>query len=284
MEPIIAVLYDFDRTLCTRDMQDYSFIPSIGMETKEFWNEANSLARDKNMDGILAYMYTMLKKARDINEPIRREDLVAKGHSIEFYDGVRDWFGRINSFGESCGVKIEHYVLSSGLTEIIEGSGIAKEFTKIFACEFLYNDADEAVWPKTAVNYTSKTQFVYRINKGILDISNDFDLNRSMPEEDRRVLFTNMIYLGDGMSDVPCMKMVKAYGGSSVAIYTDSGRDKAADLLRHGRVDFMEAADYREGHGLDRTIKNIIRKMAADTLLRFEHGRQISSLEDGCKE
>lgn len=116
-------------------------------------------------------------------------------------------------------MQVEHYVISSGMKEIIEGTEISKNFKSIFACEFLYDESGNAVWPKTDVNYTNKTQFVYRINKGVLDVANDVDLNRSMPEDSKRVPFCNMIYIGDGLSDVPCMKMMKAYGGYSIAVY-----------------------------------------------------------------
>ncbi len=280
MQPIIAILYDFDRTLCTREMQEYSFIPSIGMQSREFWDMANSFAYEKKMDGILSYMYTMMRTSKEMGRPITRDELVEKGAGIEFFDGVREWFARINIFGASLGVSVEHYVLSSGLREIIEGSGIAGEFKQVFASEFLYDERGEAVWPKTAVNYTSKTQFIYRINKGIMDISNDADLNRSTPETERRVRFTNMIYLGDGMSDVPCMKMVKSYGGVSVAVYSDAGSSLAGDLMRHGRVDFIQEADYTEGSGLDTTIKNVIIQMAANTRLFEEHERQLGMIDD----
>ena len=171
--PIIALMYDFDRTLCTRDMQEFSFIPSLGMDSGAFWDFTNVLGTREHMDSILAYMYAMMRISADKGKPLRREQLVRMGESVEFFDGVREWFGRINRFGEECGADIEHYVISSGMKEIIEGTAIAKEFKSIFACEFLYDEKGSAVWPKTDVNYTNKTQFVYRINKGVLDVAND---------------------------------------------------------------------------------------------------------------
>lgn len=272
--PIIAIMYDFDRTLCTRDMQEYQFIPSLGMEASEFWKDANGLAHREQMDGILAYMYVMIMRAKEKGIELSRDKLVSMGNKIELFPGVDEWFDRINEYGRMQNVKIEHYVISSGLKEIIQGSKINNAFTEIFASEFYYGDDDNAVWPKAAVNYTNKTQFVYRINKGVLDISNDVDLNKSMPEDSKRVRFSNMIYIGDGLSDVPCMKMVKAYGGSSIAVYQNGEKEKVDELLTKGRVDFTYPADYRENSGIDITVKNIIRKMSIEETLFVENVKQ----------
>ena len=276
--PIIAFLYDFDKTLCTTDMQDYAFIPSLGYTPGEFWGIANSFGRKNRMDGLLAYMYTMIDECRKKNIRLDRDYLVSCGRSIELFPGVKDWFARINAFGAQQGVQVEHYVLSSGLKEIIEGSGISHEFKEIYACEFLYNEDGLAYWPKLDVNFTNKTQFVYRINKGVLDIANDKDLNASMPDDSKRIPFTNMIYVGDGLSDVPCMKMMRAYGGQAVAVYQDGNRPGVEDLLAKGRVDFIFPADYSEGTMLDTTMKNIIRKMAITDLLAEENQEQLRRL------
>ena len=272
--PIIAFLYDFDKTLCTTDMQDYSFIPSLGYTPKEFWAIANEFGWGNHMDALLAYMYTMIDECRKKNIRLERDYLVRCGNGIVLFPGVRDWFARINAFGAELGVEVEHYVLSSGLKEIIEGSGIAHEFKEIYACEFLYGGDGLAMWPKLDVNFTNKTQFVYRINKGVLDVANDRDLNASMPDDSKRVPFTNMIYVGDGLSDVPCMKMMRAYGGQAVAVYQDSNRAAVENLLSGGRVDFIFPADYREGTILDATMKNILRKMAISEALNEENAAQ----------
>ena len=274
MKPIIALLYDFDKTLCTTDMQNYAFIPALGMTPPEFWKIANDFGRENHMDGLLAYMYTMIEECRKRDIRLDREFLIRCGRAVELFPGVREWFGRINEFGAALGVEIEHYVLSSGLAEIIEGSGIRHEFKKVYACEFLYNDRGLASWPKLDVNFTNKTQFIYRINKGVLDVSDDRRLNSSMPDDSRRVPFTNMIYIGDGLSDVPCMKMTRAYGGQAIAVYQDSNRQAVEELLHRSRVDFIFPADYREGTGLDKTVKNIIRKMAITDALAEENARQ----------
>ena len=280
-KPIIALLYDFDKTLCTQDMQNYAFIPSLGMKPAEFWQEANTFGWREHMDGILAYMYTMLRKSREKGLSITREQLVEMGRSIVLFPGVQDWFRRINEFGRTQGVEIEHYILSSGLREIIEGSGISHEFKEIYASEFYYDETGTPVWPKLDVNFTAKTQFVYRINKGVLDVANDRDLNASMPDDSKRVPFTNMIYVGDGLSDVPCMKMMRSYGGQAIAVYQPESRTAVEELLQKGRVDFIFPADYREGTGLDATVKNIIRKMAVTDLLAEEHAGQMNQIGKG---
>ena len=280
-KPIVAFLYDFDKTLCTTDMQDYAFIPSLGMTPAEFWSEANRFGCENRMDGILAYMYTMIGEAERRNRPFTRSDLVEKGRGIVLFPGVKDWFSRINAYGEQQGVEVEHYVISSGLREIIEGSSISGQFKEIYASEFYYDETGRPVWPKLAVNFTAKTQFVYRINKGVLDVSNDRDLNASMPDDSKRVPFTNMIYIGDGLSDVPCMKMMRAYGGQAIAVYQQSNRMGVEDLLAKARVDFIFPADYSAGTALEDTVINMIRRIAITDFLTEENAQQLQSIGRG---
>ena len=261
-KPIVAIMYDFDKTLCTKDMQEYTFIPNVGLTPIEFWAESNQLAKEKKMDGILAYMHVMLEKAHAARQSICREEFVKMGKDLEFFPGVTEWFGRINKIGNELDLKIEHYIISSGLHEIIEGSSIYNQFSDVFACEYLYDENNVACWPKNAVNYTTKTQFLFRINKGVLDISNDNDLNTYTPEDDRRVPFRNMIYIGDGLTDVPCMKLVKINGGYSIAVYQKGKRAKVENLITNNRVNFIEPADYSEGSSLDETVNCILAKMS----------------------
>ena len=270
-KPIVAIMYDFDKTLCTRDMQEYTFIPSLGMQPDDFWSGTGEIASKEQMDSVLTYMYCMITESQQSGKPFTREDLVECGKHIEYLPGVEEWFERVNRYGEEAGVKVEHYVLSSGLKEIIEGSSIAKFFKKIFASEFLYDSATgNPIWAKMAVNYTNKTQFVYRINKGVLDISNNVDVNASRPDDDRRVYFNNMIYIGDGLTDVPCMKLVKQSGGHSIALYQNGQKDKVQPLLIHERVDWIFEADYRKGQALDQAMHDLISKLGVDnTLIRL---------------
>lgn len=275
--PVAAILYDFDKTLCTRDMQEYSFIPDLGITPKSFWAEAGKLS-DGGMDKILAYMYLMLKKARDADKPVRRENFVSLGKDIDFFPGVVEWFDRINAYGESRNVSVEHYIISSGLKEIIEGSRISDRFRKIYACEFHYDANGVADWPLVSVNFTTKTQFLFRINKGVLDFSDDEALNRFVPEEERPVPFSNMIYIGDGMTDVPCMKLVKSNGGHSIAVYGKGKRKKVEDLLEHRRVDFVSEADYSAKGELDSLVRRIIDRMSVVNDLHDRHISQLRSI------
>jgi len=278
-KPIIAIMYDFDKTLCTKDMQEYSFIPDVNMRPEEFWNESNILAREKKMDGILAYMYLMIEKAHIAKKSIRRDSFVSMGKALEFFPGVCDWFARTNSIGKDLGIKVEHYILSSGLKEIIEGSKICKHFKEVFACEFLYDENNVACWPKNVVNYTTKTQFLFRINKGVLDISDDVSLNKYTPEDDRAIPFRNMIYIGDGLTDVPCMRLVKANGGFSIAVYQNKQKAKVEDLLRYGRVDYILPADYSANSDLDKTIRDILCKMAMTDSLKRKSNIQMNAIK-----
>ena len=244
--PIIALLYDYDKTLCTQDMQNYGFIPSLGMAPEDFWRLANAFGWREKMDGILAYMYTMIVQCREKGVPFTRDTLRRHGRNIAFFPGVTDWFDRITRFGESLQVDVEHYVISSGLREIIEGSAIAGCFKEIYASEFYYDEAGRPAWPKLAVNFTAKTQFVYRINKGVLD--------------------------------VPCMKMMRSYGGQAIAVYQPVNRPGVEQLLRDGRVDYIFPADYREGTALEETIQDIIRRMAVSHRLEETSAGQLRAV------
>lgn len=277
-KPIIALMYDFDKTLCGKDMQDYSFIPSIGMNSSEFWQEANKLATKTNMDKILAYMYLMIKTAKKNDVPITKEAFTKLGEEVVLLKGVKGWFERINAYGKVYDVEIEHYILSSGLSEIIEGTPIAKHFKRIYACQFHYNERGNADWPQQAVNYTTKTQFLFRISKGVLDVMDDFTLNSSISEEDRRIPYHNMIYIGDGLTDVPCMRLVKERGGESIAIYHRNEKQVVNKLLKEGRVNYTCPADYTNGSMLDTIVKKIIQKMAISQELINTHESQMKEV------
>lgn len=273
---VIAIMYDFDKTLCGKDMQEYTFIPNLGLEALEFWKEADILRKDNKMDQVLAYMYLMFKKMVDNNRSLKRQYLNDMGKNIELFPGVEEWFIRINEYGKEHGMEIEHYIISSGLKEIIEGTSIGKYFKEIYASEFYYNEDGNAVWPRIAVNYTNKTQFLSRINKGVLDISDDASLNKKMLDNDRRISTSNMIYIGDGYTDVPCMKLTKDGGGISIAVYTDKTENTAESLLSDERINYMTLADYREGSEIDKIVKKTIEAMALNTELKNITYRQTS--------
>lgn len=272
---IIALIYDFDKTLCDRDMQEYSFIPNLGLTPTEFWSETDKLAKENKMDKILACMYMMLKKSNELEKPLKRENFNKLGNTIEFYKGIEDWFKRINNYGEQIGVTVEHYIISSGNKEIIEGTPIGKYFKEIYASEFLYNKEGIAVWPAMSVNYTTKTQFLSRINKGVLDVSEDNILNAKMLDENRRISTKNMIYIGDGFTDIPSMRMVREKGGYSIAVYQKDKTDTVKTLLKEDRVDYITEADYRENSQIDIIIKEMILNMKINTNLREKHKEQL---------
>lgn len=274
--PVLAVCYDFDKTLSPDDMQAQGYIQSVGYDVADFWREANALAVRNDMDGNLAYLYKMVQEAEG-NLVLNRKALEEYGAKVALYPGVEDWFGRIDAYGRERGVCVEHYIISSGLKEMIEGTSIARRgcFKKIYASAFYYNERGVAKWPAQAVNFTNKTQFLFRIEKGVLDV-NDPAVNDYFPPEDLRVPFRNMVYLGDSETDIPCMKLVTVNGGHAIGVYPEGGdREKVRRLLRDGRIRYFAAADYREGRELDGLLKHIIDKTAAYEALERKH------IEDG---
>ena len=268
-KPIVALIYDFDGTLAPGNMQEYSFINAVGRQKDEFWAETHEMAKDQDSDGVLIYMLLMLEEAKKKGIKLTRKKLRTYGKDITFFDGVETWFGRINEIGEKEGVIVEHYINSSGLLEIMEGTRIAKEFKAIFASSFYYDKDGCAIWPASAVNYTNKTQFLFKINKGILNIHDSEKINSSVPEEEKRVSFSNMIYFGDGETDVPCMKLTRQLGGTSIAVYNNSEASQtvARRLFEQNRVSFTCPADYTEGSLVEEIVTKLIRKIKADDAL-----------------
>ncbi len=263
----IALIYDFDGTLAAGNMQEYDFIPAVGKSNREFWSEANSLAEQQDADQILTYMARMLQEAQAKGLSLRREAFQESGRKVTFYPGVEQWFERIDRYGAERGIRILHYINSSGLKEIIEGTAIADRFRKIYACSFLYNVDGIAYWPAVAVNYTNKTQFIFKINKGVESVYDTKLVNRYMKESSRPVPFSRMIYVGDGTTDIPCMRLVKNFGGHSIAVYdpTDKGkRGEMNTLIRDNRVNHVCPADYSDGSEIDTVVKTIIDKCDAD--------------------
>ena len=271
-KPTIALMYDFDKTLCDQDMQNYAFIPNLGMTADEFWGEVETFRKKNYMEGILGYMYYTMHKCKEKNIPFTREYLQEVGKDIRFYKGVQNWFDRINKYGESIGVKIEHYVISSGIKEIIEGSSIKDKFKKIFACQYYFDESGNAVWPRIAINYTQKTQYVFRISKGIYDETDNKRVNDKMGE--RVIPYTNMIYFGDGITDIPCMTLIKKQGGISIAVYPKGQKNKVTDLLLDNRVNYISPADYQEGGDLDSLVKCIIQEMNLSHILELKQKQQ----------
>ena len=271
--PVVAICYDFDKTLSPDDMQAQGYIQSVGYNVPDFWKKSNSLASDNEMDQNLAYMYTM-KQESEGKVLFTKEKLAEYGASVQLFPGVEQWFERIREYGKSQGVIVEHYIISSGLKEMIEGTSVAKAgaFEKIYASSFYYNEKGVAVWPAQVVNYTNKTQFLFRIEKGVLDI-NDSAVNESFSPEEMRVPFRNIVYIGDSDTDIPCMKLVTSYGGHSIGIYNAESKDKTKvyKMMRDGRIKYFAPADYREGTELDLLVKAIINRTAANEALEALH-------------
>lgn len=281
---IIALMYDFDKTLCEKDMQEYSFIPSLGMNSEEFWGEANRIATKSNMDKILAYMYLMIKLAKKKDIPITKESFNKLGEDVVLLKGVKSWFKRIEDYAKELDIEVEHYIISSGLSEIIEGTPIAKYFKRIYACEFHYNERGNADWAQQAINYTTKTQFIFRISKGVLDKMDDYALNSYVPEDERRIPYRNMIYIGDGLTDVPCMTVVRTRGGESIALYHKKERSKVYKLIKENRVGYIARADYSAGSELELIVKQLIHKMAINDHLARLHNNQLHQVFEDEKD
>ena len=272
----IGILYDFDKTLCTTDMQEYDFIKNLDMTSGEFWGNAAQITDQHGVERILAYMFVMIKKCKEKGIPLTEEYLKKCGENVVLFDGVLTWFDRINAFGESLGVTIEHYIISSGTYEIIQGTPIAKYFKRIYACRYMYDEKGEALWPALAINYTLKTQYIYRISKGILDVTDDYNLNREQNEKLRRIAYRNMIYIGDGLTDIPCMKMLKEKGGKSIALYPAGNSDHVKPLVEDERINYVCVADYSPDSPLERIVKLMIEHMAIVDKLRDKEEKQLS--------
>lgn len=269
--PVLAICYDFDKTLSPDDMQAQGYIQSIDYEVDDFWRESNELSEKNEMDRNLAYMYLMAEKSRG-KVLFTKETLHNDGAKVKLYPGVATWFDRINDYGEKKGVKVEHYIISSGLKEMIEGTEVADKFKKIYASSFYFDESGVAVWPAQVVNYTNKTQFLFRIEKGVLDI-NDSAVNEYFSPEEMRVPFRNMIYIGDSDTDIPCMKLVNSYGGHSIGVYNAETMEKTKvyKMMRDGRIRYFAPADYTEGKELDLLVRAIIDRTTANEALETLH-------------
>ena len=266
-KPIIALVYDFDGTLSPGNMQEFGFIQTIGKTPEEFWRMSDNIAIGQDASNVLAYMKLMFDEARKAGIRLSRDEFRKFGKHIRLFEGVRDWFATVNAYGAAKGVTIEHYINSSGLKEIIEGSPIAHEFKHIFAGTFIYNEAGEAEWPGIAVDFTAKTQFLFKISKGIFSSRDNKRVNDSIADDQKRIPFPHMIYFGDGQTDVPCMKIVNMFGGNSIAVYNpkdEVGKGVAIKLKRQGRVNFITPAIYTRDSRTFKVVCAIIDKIKAE--------------------
>ena len=270
-KPILAICYDFDKTLSPDDMQAQGYIQSVNYEVSDFWKESNKLAADNDMDQNLAYMYMMRDKSRG-KLVFNKETLRDEGSKVKLFPGVKTWFDRINEYGTAKDVIVEHYIISSGLKEMIEGTEVAKHFKKIYASSFYYDDRGEAVWPAQVINYTNKTQFLFKIVKGVLDINNQ-EVNSHFEANQYHIPFRNMVYIGDSDTDIPCMKLVNVNGGHSIGVYNAETKDKSKvfRMLDEDRIKYFAQADYTAGSKLEKLVKQIIDRTIANEKLEDFH-------------
>jgi haloacid dehalogenase-like hydrolase len=271
----IALVYDFDGTLSPKPMQEYAFLPQIGVDPTAFWAESNEIARKEQADPLITYMHLLYKKAKEKGVRIDRSDLVAQGAKVELFPGVVEWFDAIGEYvkshAQSHGVALRHYLVSSGLTEIVEGTSIYKRFHNVFASEYWF-EAYDLPYPKRVITDTGKTQYLFRINKGVEDLGES--INQHMPETSRPIPFANMIYFGDGDTDVPSMAVMRKNGGHAVAVYPPRGaRVKCVDLFKAGRCDFFAPADYRDGSELFKRTCLLLDRILADIRVQEEMWR-----------
>lgn len=268
----MAIAYDFDGTLAPGNMQEHQFLPDIGMKPAVFWSEVKRLTREHQADEVLVYMNLMLKKAASADVPVRRENFKTHGEQIRLFDGVTDWFDRITEYARTREIRVDHVLISSGNAEIFAGTPIASKFSQVYASKFIFNQNGVADWPALAVNYTTKTQYLFRINKDSHDLSDNSEVNRFVSKQDRPVPFENMIFIGDGATDIPCFRLVKEQGGLSIAVYkphTGGAKGKADRYKSDGRVHCVAPAIYDDGSRIDRIVKAQIDLIAARAIAQF---------------
>jgi hypothetical protein len=274
---MIAIAYDFDGTLAPGNMQEHSFIPKLGIDKNAFWKEVNKLAKDNDADEILTYMQLMLKKAGEKDIPVTRKAFMDHGKDIAYYKGVDTFFDRINEYAKSTNAVIDHYIISSGVRDIIKGTSISKHFKNVFASGYIFDTNGVAIWPALAINYTTKTQYLFRINKGINNSYDNTQINRFVEYDKRPMPFSRMIYIGDGKTDVPAMKMIKYQGGTAIAVYHPAKRKKknkpspkqiCEKLIEDKRADYIAPADYSEGSKLVMLLQSLIRKIVEQEKLK----------------
>jgi phosphoserine phosphatase len=262
-----AIVYDFDGTLARGNLQECSFIPKMNLTREEFWDEVKTRTRTEDADEILVYMHLMLEKAKETGVEVTKQMLREHGEHANLFNGLKDlhWFARINAFAAQYGLDLQHYIVSSGIEEMIRGCSIQSVFHQVYASKYIY-DGEVAAWPGVAINYTTKTQYLFRINKGVENHWDNKAINKYMPEASRPIPFRRMIFLGDGDTDIPTMKMLTYQGGHSIAVYDEERGQKDLDkihgLISDDRVDFVAPANYEENSQLDIIVKGILGRIA----------------------
>jgi phosphoserine phosphatase len=275
----IAIVYDFDGTLTPQPMQDYTVLPELGVEPARFWADVDAEAERTGGDPMLTYLRLLLERMHERGRPISRQALRRLGARIRYFPGVDSWYPRIADYlDQRGGVRLRNYILSAGQREILEGIAIRHHFARIFASEYFFDERGIATFPNRVVNDATKTQYLFRINKGIEDVRHS--INTHMPEDARPVPFSNMLYIGDGMTDVPGMTVTKKNGGYAAAVYRPDdadGRRVCQELLEAGRIDFHAPADFRAGSLLERRVMLVLDVMTA----HIRYRRQLATDQPG---
>ena len=273
----VAICYDFDGTLSPFDFFGDDFLSSLGINQMQFWRECDEQAKMHRADPILIRMKLLLDMTRNKEAQITKKALADFGKNIQLYPGLEEWFDRINEYGWTNKIMVEHYLISSGIKEMIEGSVIQENFKNIFASSYVFDEQGVAIWPAMAVNYMTKTQFLLRINKGITDISNPRSIYSYQPVNQTPIPFSRIIYVGDGSADIPCMQLVKDRGGHSIVVYAPRHcykKEGAEVLVGDGLASFMATADYRKGKSLDKLIKSVLKSIAMKQKLEDLEGKK----------
>jgi hypothetical protein len=271
----IALIYDYDQTLSPAYMQEEAIFPQFGIHADRFWKQCQALVREQNYDNELAYMKVLLdtlEMDRPTNEELRK-----LGAKLNFYPGLPEMFEEfqtelLSPEHKAYGITVEHYIVSSGLKVLLEGSRLAPYVKAIFGCEFGEDAQGRITFPKRAISHTQKTQFLFRINKGMLDLSED--VNDHMAPDLRPIPFPNMVYIGDGPTDVPCFTVMQRNGGKAIAVYnpndpTRSSFKKCYQLSAHAeRVKNIAPSDFRQGSHLRFLIEEMVQDIANSILDR----------------
>lgn len=265
-KPIIAICYDVDKTLTsTGSLQENNFFKVLGLTNEQFYQIVDNVEDETKMERTSRYLYTMIKEAKKKGILPTKDFIIEDGKKAKFYNGVETWFKRINDYAKKVGVIVEHYIISANIKEVLENMSISHEFKKIYASSFVYDENNVAIWPAQIVNYTYKTQFLYRIKKGILD-ENDSSINNRSSK--RRIPFNNMIYIGDSFTDIPCMAITAENGGYAIGVYDNPTKiNRVKQLIKDKRIQYFALADYSESSKIEKIVQNIILKIKASSNL-----------------
>jgi phosphoserine phosphatase len=269
MQERIAVIFDFDDTLGPDSTSGY--LKQAGVDDiASFWGEVGEMMK-QDWDPVPAYLHHMIQASKQgVSSPLTQDALRKWGKELPFFDGVQGLFDHIRSVVREANprVSLEFYLISSGIGDVLRHTEIAHEFHDIWASEFHYDEQGIAVAPKRVVSFTDKTRYIFQIQKGIIGEASKgkpFDVNKKLNAQQIRVPMNQMIFVGDGYTDIPCFSMVKKEGGVSIAVYDKNHVEKwgnAYQFVADGRVSNLLSANYQEGSDLVNFLSMAVRSMA----------------------